>query len=75
MKRFRKLVSLMLCLMLTMVCLSGCSETEQEEIPNPTVVMTMEDGRHHEAWNSTPNIARNTLANFVTLAQSAFMTA
>ena len=71
MKRFRKLVSLMLCLMLTMVCLSGCSETEQEEIPNPTVVITMEDGSTMNL-ELYPNIAPNTVANFVTLAQSGF---
>ncbi len=71
MKRFKKLVSLMLCLMLTMVCLSGCSETEQEEIPNPTVVITMEDGSTMNL-ELYPNIAPNTVANFVTLAQSGF---
>ena len=71
MKRFKQLVSLMLCLMLTMVCLSGCSETEQEEIPNPTVVITMEDGSTMNL-ELYPNIAPNTVANFVTLAQSGF---
>ena len=71
MKRFKKLVSLMLCLMLTMVCLSGCSETEQEEIPNPTVVITMEDGSTMNL-ELYPNIAPNIVANFVTLAQSGF---
>ena len=71
MKRFRTLVSLALCLMLIAVGLSGCSSKQQKSIPNPTAVITMEDGStiNLELY---PNIAPNTVANFISLAQDGF---
>ena len=65
----KRLIALVL---LASLCLfAGCSSAPKEEIPNPTVTITMESGDviNLELY---PNIAPNTVANFVTLAQSGF---
>lgn len=65
----KRIISLVL--LVTMGLLASCSKEPQEEIPNPTVTITMESGDtiNLELY---PNIAPNTVANFVTLAQSGF---
>ena len=65
----KRIISLVLSM--AMGLLVGCTEQQQEEIPNPTVTITMESGDtiNLELY---PNIAPNTVANFVTLAQSGF---
>ena len=58
--------------LLLAICLcSGCAKKTQEEIPNPIVTITMESGDTIKL-ELYPNIAPNTVANFVTLAQSGF---
>ena len=62
-----------LLMALTVIALTGCGTQQkvQEDIPNPKVTITMENGDtiNLELY---PNIAPNTVANFVTLAQSGF---
>ncbi|MBO4367350.1 MAG: peptidylprolyl isomerase [Clostridia bacterium] len=55
-----------------LLCITGCANKEEAvAIPNPLVTITMENG---ETINLElyPSIAPNTVANFVTLAQSGF---
>lgn len=58
-------------LLAAMCMFAGCASEPAEEIPNPTVTITMESGDviNLELY---PNIAPNTVANFVTLAQSGY---
>lgn len=66
---FRRIIALAL---LAAVCLlGGCSSEPAEEIPNPIVTITMESG-DVMTLELYPNIAPNTVANFVTLAQSGY---
>ena len=60
-----------LVLLAAMCLMAGCSGAPKEEIPNPTVTITMESGDviNLELY---PNIAPNTVANFVNLAQAGF---
>ena len=58
-------------LLLIMALFGGCGKKDQETIPNPIVTITMESGDTIKL-ELYPNIAPNTVANFVTLAQSGF---
>jgi len=66
---FKRLTAIVL--MLALCLFAGCTSAPKEEIPNPTVTITMESGDviNLELY---PNIAPNTVANFVNLAQSGF---
>ncbi len=65
----KRLIALVL---LACVCLcAGCKSEPKEEIPNPIVTITMENG-DKMTLELYPNIAPNTVANFVTLAQEGF---
>jgi len=50
---------------------AGCSSEPKEQIPNPTVTITMESGDTIQL-ELYPNIAPNTVANFINLAQAGF---
>ncbi len=65
----KRLIALLLAA--AVVLLGGCSQKPKEEIPNPIVTITMESGDTIRL-ELYPNIAPNTVANFVTLAQSGF---
>ena len=60
-----------LVLVAVMALAVGCSSEPKEQIPNPTVTITMENGDtiNLELY---PNIAPNTVANFINLAQAGF---
>ena len=50
---------------------AGCSSEPKEQIPNPTVTITMESGDTIQL-ELYPNVAPNTVANFINLAQAGF---
>ena len=65
----KRTLMVMLCLVLAL-SVTGCQQQE-ENIPNPVVTIEMEDGATITA-ELYPDVAPNTVANFVTLIQDGF---
>lgn len=66
MKKFR-ITALVLLLALTILMVCGCQKT----VPNPQATITMEDGAEM-VITLYPKMAPNTVANFISLANSGF---